>query len=73
MVNEDLQKNLFTQQILSHLWMVYVLGISDPCLTPNPRAVPESLCVLVILVYNSTNSAQAKDLEITCLAPYLDP
>lgn len=73
MVNKDLQKNLFTQQILSHLWMVCLLGISDPCLTPNPRAVPESLCISVALAYNSTNSAQAKDLEIACSAPSLDP
>lgn len=49
--------------------MIYPLGIRDPCPPLRPREVPESLCILAILVNSSPNSAQAKDLEVTYFAP----
>ena len=57
--------------------MIYSLGFDKPfpLTTTSPHTIPEgyqNLCTLVLSV-NSTDSAQAEDLEITFLAPYLAP
>lgn len=62
MVDEDTQKNLFTQQILNNLQTICLLGFCDLLPPPNSKGVQESLCTLGILVNSYTNSLQAKVL-----------